>query len=104
MNEPFAASEKIEEPCDCSQEDYECAPMFVRDKNGTCVPDESLLKASGACGGVAETAELVPMRLGLGNKCVNPLDIEPVQVACGGTDVDNSDSMGQNKDFFEAKF
>lgn len=97
VNEPFAASEKIEEPCDCTQEDYECAPMFVRDKNGTCVPNESLLKASGACGGAAETAELVPMRLELGNKCVNPLDIEPVQVACGG-------SSGQNKDSFEAKF
>lgn len=103
VNEPFAASEKIEEPCDCTQEDYECAPMFVRDKNGTCVPDESLLKASGACGGAAETAELVPMRLELGNKCVNPLDIEPVQVACGGTNVDNSGSMSQNKDFFEAE-
>lgn len=97
VNEPFAASEKIEEPCDCTQEDYECAPMFVRDKNGTCVPDESLLKASGACGGAAETAELVPMRLELGNNCVNPLDIELVRVACGG-------SSGQNKDSFEAKF
>lgn len=111
VNEPFAASEKIEEPCDCTQEDYECAPMFVRDKNGTCVADESLLKASGACADAAETAELVPMRLELGNKCVNPLDIEPVKVACGGTnvdnsgtDVENSDSMGQNKDFFEAGF
>lgn len=111
VNEPFAASEKIEEPCNCTQEDYECAPMFVRDKNGTCVADESLLKASGACGGAAETAELVPMQLELGNKCVNPLDIEPVKVACGGadvdnsgTDVENSDSMGQNKDFFEAEF
>lgn len=104
VNEPFAASEKIEEPCDCTQEDYECAPMFVRDKNGTCVPDESLLKASGACGGAAETAELVPMRLELGNKCVNPLEIEPVQVACGGTDAGDNGSMGQNKDFFEAEF
>ncbi|SCV04049.1 LAMI_0H13036g1_1 [Lachancea mirantina] len=73
--------EEVEEICDCSEEDYECAPEFVLGEDGTCIPDRDLVAKTGKC--VRKSSvKLPPIVLSRGNKCRNPLEIDPIEVDC----------------------
>lgn len=73
---------KVEEPCDCSEKDYECTFEFSKNNKGKCALNKSLLKLSNKCSGSKKSIKLTPSTLTLQNKCQNPLNIKDVKVRC----------------------
>lgn len=91
MAKKFEDVRTLEEECDCTEADYECAPEFYLSDKGTCVPDPKVIGR--ICGVKLRTLKLKKKRKMRDNVCKgdDTKFIEEIEVQCK----DNKDLVDQ---------
>ncbi|SCU81609.1 LAFA_0C06150g1_1 [Lachancea sp. 'fantastica'] len=96
IRETYRDLEFEEEVCQCTEADYECSPEFYLGPSGDCELDFGSLEQSQSCRAVkkGEKLKLPPKKLQRGNKCDDPLAIDPKEINCDGlTDSDRTEPV-----------
>lgn len=107
-NTDFKDPEPEQEPCKCSEEDFECDFNFVRsDDRKSCLPTGKLSVPEGKCKNPEdEYLGSSGFRLIPGNDCIKDGGVEldkDVMRPCNGTKVPSSGEIAVEKTFFDAE-
>lgn len=86
----------VEEVCDCSEADYECADDFSIDANGNCMPDSYKLSLKEKCAGKS-VITLDSKKITKVTQCKNRLNIKKEEINCAAIPEPSSVKVTENK-------